>query len=283
MTSKDESCLTNSNNNLIKSIQDKINILKRNMNKGKNDDLNKNYINEIDNYFNKIKQKEEKNNSFLNEIYQELTINNNNTKKNNQETDNIIDNNKLKQRKIKGNKKVVIQKSNRLQKMIKEILDSQKHKNYGKKNRIINPKFRYDKFSVGKKYITKNDKKNLDLNELDFKNHFSEMKLSKYNHTSAPNINLIGEEGNDENAKLMNENDYFKLKKRNIKSERPNLAIKPLKSDNIYSYRNKYDLYGNYNFGNQRFTSKFGDKMTIYSPRMILSDINNKIMPPNEI
>ena len=283
MTSKDESCLTNSNNNLIKSIQDKINILKRNMNKGKNDDLNKNYINEIDNYFNKIKQKEEKNNSFLNEIYQELTINNNNTKKNNQETDNIIDNNKLKQRKIKGNKKVVIQKSNRLQKMIKEILDSQKYKNYGKKNRIINPKFRYDKFSVGKKYITKNDKKNLDLNELDFKNHFSDMKLSKYNHTSAPNINLIGEEGNDENAKLMNENDYFKLKKRNIKSERPNLAIKPLKSDNIYSYRNKYDLYGNYNFGNQRFTSKFGDKMTIYSPRMILSDINNKIMPPNEI
>ena len=281
MTSKDESYLTNSNNNLIKNIQDKIRILKNNMNKGKNADLNKNYINEIDNYFNKIKQKEEKNNSVLNEFYQEFTINNN--KKNNQETDNIIDNNKLKKGKTKGNKKLVIQRSHRVQNMIKQILENQKYKNYGKKNHNINSKIRYDKFSSIKKYSPKNMKKNLDLNELDNNNHFSVIKLSKYNHTSAPNINLIAEKGNNENTKLMNENEYFKLKKRNIKCERPDLTIKPLKPDNIYSYRNKFDFYGYYNFGNQRFTSKFGDKMTIYSPRMILSDINNKIMPPNEI
>ena len=276
MTSKDESYLTNSNNNLIKNIQDKIKILKNNMNKNKNADLNKNYINEIDNYFNKIKQKEEKNNSVLNEIYQELTINNNN-KKNNQETDNNIDNNKLKRGKTKGNKKVMIQRSHRLQNMVKQLLDNQRYKNYGKKNRNINSKIKYDKFSPSKKV-----KKNLDLNEFDY-NHFSNIKLSKYNHTSAPNINLIAEEGNYENAKIIKENEYFKLKKRNIKSERPNLTLKPLKSDKIYSYRNKFDLYGYYNFGNQRFTSKFGDKMNVYSPRIILSDINNRIMPPNEI
>ena len=284
MTSKDESYLKNNNNNLIKNIQDKIKILKNNMNKDKNEDLNKNYIKEIDNYFNKIKQKEEKNNSILNEFYQELTINNN-TKKNNQKTDNIIDNNKLKKGKTKRNKKVVIQRSHRLQNMIKQILDNQKYKNFGKKNQYINPKIRYDKFSPSKKYNHKNVKKNLDLNELDIKNHFSDIKLSKFNHTSAPNINLIVEEGNYDNAKIINENEYFKLKKRSIKIERPNLTLKSLKPDNINSYRNKFDLYGYYNFGNQRFTSKFGNKINVnvYSPRIILSDINNKIMPPNEI
>ena len=282
MTSKEESYFSNSNNNLIKNIQDKIKILKNNMNKGKNDDLNKNYINEIDNYFNKIKQKEEKNNSVLNEFYQELTINNN-TKKNNQETDNILDNNKLKKGKTKKNKNMLIQKSHRLQNMMKQILDNQKYKNYGKKNHKINQKIGYDKFSPSKKYNPKNEKKNLDLNELYIKNPFNDIKLSKYNHTSAPNINLIAEEGNYENSKIMKENEYFKLKKRDIKSERPNLTIKPLKSDKIYCYRNKFDLYENYNFGNKRFTSKFGDKLNIYSPRIILSNINNKIMPPNEI
>ena len=191
----------------------------------------------------------------------------------------------MKRGKTKGNKKVVIQRSHRLQNMIKQILENQKYKNYGKKNQYINPKIRYDKFSPSKKYNPKNVKKNLDLNELDNKNYFSDIKLSKFNHTSAPNINLIAEEGNYENTKIINENEYFKLKKRNIKIERPNLTLKPIKSDNIYSYRNKFDLYGYYNFGNQRFSSKFGNKMNvnIYSPRIILSDINNKIMPPNEI
>ena len=276
LTSKDES--TNSNINLIKNIQDKIKILKNNISKDKNVDLNNNYINEIDNYFNKIKQKVEKNNSVLNEFYQELTINN---KKHKQE-----DNIKLKKGKEKGNKKVVIQRSHRLQNMVKQILENQKYKNYGKKkyNLNTNPNIRYDKFNSSKRYNTKNVNKNFDLKDLDIKSSLNDIKLSpKYNHTSALSINLIDEDRKNENEKIIDENEYFKLKMKSIKIAKPNLRIKPLKSDDIYSYRNKFDLYRYSNFGNQRFTYKFGDKINVYSPRIILSNINNKIMPPNEI
>ena len=64
-TSKEESNLLMSNNNLIKNIKEKIQILKNNNNNNNNKEYF-NYSNEIDDYFIKIKQKQEKNNLALN-------------------------------------------------------------------------------------------------------------------------------------------------------------------------------------------------------------------------
>ena len=126
-------------------------------------------------------------------------------------------------------------------------------------------------------------KKSIHLKEIDIKNNFNYLKLSKYKHNPVPSINLIVDETNYENTKIMNENEYFKLKKKNIKTSRSNLTTKPLKSDNLYSYRNGFDLHGCNKHVNKRSTFKFGSKINAYSSRIILSDINNKIMPPNEI
>jgi hypothetical protein len=271
LTSKDDSFLKNNNKNLIKNIQDTIKILKNNINKDKKNDLNKNYINEIDNYFNKIKQKEEKNNSALNEYYLGLNTNNNN--KNNQdiENNNIID------------KKVMIQRSLRLQNMVKQNSDYQKYKLNEKKNYNTNTNIKYDKFTPSQTYNPRQLKKSIHLKEIGIKTNFNYIKLSKYKNNPVPNINLIADEANYENTKIMDESEYFKLKKKNIKTTRPNLTIKTLKSDNINSYRNGLDLYRCNKYVNKRSSFKFGSKMNAYSSRIILSDINNKIMPPNEI
>ena len=271
LTSKDDSFLKNNNKNLIKNIKDTIKILKNNINKDKKNDLNKNYINEIDNYFNKIKQKEEKNNSALNEYYLGLNTNNNN--KNNQdiENNNIID------------KKVMIQRSLRLQNMVKQNSDYQKYKLNEKKNYNTNTNIKYDKFTPSQTYNPRQLKKSIHLKEIGIKTNFNYIKLSKYKNNPVPNINLIADEANYENTKIMDESEYFKLKKKNIKTTRPNLTIKTLKSDNINSYRNGLDLYRCNKYVNKRSSFKFGSKMNAYSSRIILSDINNKIMPPNEI
>ena len=272
ITSKDDSYLMNNNNNLIKNIQDTIKILKKNINKNKNNDiLNKNYINEIDNYFNKIKQKEEKNNSVLYDFYQGLNTNNN--KKNNKdiENNNIIE------------KKMMIQRSLRIQNMVKQNSDYQKYKSNRNKPHNKSKNNKYNKFSPSQTYNPKQLKKCIYLNEIDTKNNFNYVKLSKYKHNPVPSINLIVEDDNYENTKIMDENEYFKLKRKNIKITRPNLTMKPLKSDNINSYRNGFDLYRCNKYVNKRSNFKFGSKMNAYSSRIILSDINNKIMPPNEI
>jgi hypothetical protein len=271
LTSKDDSFLKNNNKTLIKNIQDTIKILKNNINKDKKNDLNKNYINEIDNYFNKIKQKEEKNNSALNEYYLGLNTNNNN--KNNQdiENNNIID------------KKVMIQRSLRLQNMVKQNSDYQKYKLNEKKNYNTNTNIKYDKFTPSQTYNPRQLKKSIHLKEIGIKTNFNYIKLSKYKNNPVPSINLIADEANYENTKIMDESEYFKLKKKNIKTTRPNLTIKTLKSDNINSYRNGLDLYRCNKYVNKRSSFKFGSKMNAYSSRIILSDINNKIMPPNEI
>ena len=271
ITSKDDSYLINTNNNLIKNIQDTIKILKNNISKNKNKDLDKNYINEIDNYFNKIKQKEEKNNSTLNEYYLGLNINNN--KKNNQE----IENNNIIE------KKVMIPRSLRLQNMVKQNSYYKKYKVNGKKNYNTNTNIKYEKFSPSQTCNPKQLKKSIHLKEIDIKNNFNYIKLSKYKHNPVPSINLIVDEANYENTKIMDENDYFKLKKKNIKTTRSNLTINPLKSEHLYSYRNGFDLHGCKKYVNKRSTFKFGSKINAYSSRIILSDINNKIMPPNEI
>ena len=116
-TSKEESNLMASNNNLIKNIKEKIQIL-RNNNKNSKEHIN--YSTEIDDYFIKIKQKEEKNNLVLNDLYQDLlkkekdNINNINININNNdiiEPKNNIDtneNNKNKSKNKNENKKVLI-------------------------------------------------------------------------------------------------------------------------------------------------------------------------------
>jgi hypothetical protein len=282
ITSKDDSYLMNNNNNLIKNIKDTIKILKNNISKNKNNDLNKNYIYEIDNYFNKIKQKEEKNNSTLNEYYLGLNINNN--KKNNQdiENNNIINKKDIENNNIK-NKKVMIQRSLRLQNIVKQNSFYQKYNLNGKNNYNTSTNNQYDKFSPSQTYNPKQLKKSIHLKEIAIKNNFNYIKLSKYKHNPVPSINLIVDEANNENTKIMDENEYFKLKKKNIKTARSNLTINSIKSDNICSYRKEFDLHGYNKYVNKRTIFKFGSKMNAYSSRIILSDINNKIMPPNEI
>ena len=276
LISKDESNIANNKNNLIKNIKEKIQILKNN---NKTIKKNSNYCNEIDDYFNKIKKKEEENNIALNEFYQTFqfqkkerkntdTNNNINTIGNNNNINiNVItkesDNNN------NNTKKVVIQKSNRLQKMMKNILYKKKYKN-NLNNNLNN------------------------YNTMTLRNNFNKIKFSKY--SNAPDINLIVDKNIEENIKIIDEDEYSKLKKRNknIKSSRPiNLMTKKLRDNNnnhrISSYRESFDFFGNYNKGNKgndkyKFNFELNDKyQTFFSPKIILQDPSHKIMPANEI
>ena len=285
LISKDESNLVNNKSYLIKNLKEKIQILKNN-NKIIKESID--YNNEIDDFFNKIKQKTEKNNFILNEYYQGLLNKEKEENKNNDikninlninNNQNIINNELNKENDIIENKKLLIQKSNRLQNMMKYILNNQKYKNYGYKNyNTIN-------FKKTKNILPRNQQK--DFNELTLKNNFNNIKLSKYNN--APDINLIVDESDEANIKIIDEDEYTKLKKKNTKSSRPNITSKIIKlSDNIIrTDRDRFNLFGLYNIiynNNFNFNRCLEDKCKYsFSPRIILKDSTNKIMPPNEI
>ena len=291
-TSKEESNLMASNNNLIKNIKEKIQILKNN-NKYSKEHIN--YNTEIDDYFIKIKQKEEKNNLVLNDLYQDLlkkekdNINNKNININNND---IIDSkynidtnennkNKSKDNNKNENKKVIIQKSNRLQHMMKNILNKKRCHNYEYNNY-------YTASNKIKEFKPKNAKiENEEYKELTLKNNFNNIKFSKYNN--APDINLIVDESADKYIKIIDENEYIKLKRKNVKSSRPiNLMTKKIKDSNqrMSNFRDRLDIFGFYKFGteNCNVNNKFGEKIkNSFSPRVMLYENKNKIMPPNEI
>ena len=274
MTSNKEGSNTSKNNIvLINSIRDKIKLLKS----FKRNENENNYINEIDDYLYKIKEKEEMNDLALKNFYLELYQRENDNliylrEDNNNNDYNMIANKSIsKEKGLNNENKKIIIKSNRIQNMMKQILKNKKYNLFRYKNRSLNKQI-----NPSKTYHPGNNKKNNNVNESN-------------NYYNAPDIHLIVDE---ENMKIMNENEYTKLRKKNSRSPRPiNLMNKPMKKDlNIRrSYGNRFDLYGNNNYENKelnlkgRLTNKVEYNRIIYSPRVHLNDSSNEIMPPNEI
>ena len=128
---------------------------------------------------------------------------------------------------------------------------------------------------------------NEDYKEMTLKNNFNNIKLSKYNN--APDINLIVDESDDKYIKIIDENEYTKLKKKNAKSSRPiNIMTKQIRDSNhrLSNYKDRLDFFGFYNFGTEK--SNLNNQLrenfkNTFSPRILLYDNKNKIMPPNEI
>ena len=277
LNSKDDSNL--SKNNLIYNIKEKIQILKNN-NKVIKENIN--YSTEIDDYFTKIKEKAEKNNLALNQFYQELLkkvrIDSNENKNINI---NIFNNNLNKENNEKNENKKIVIKSNRLQNMMKNLLNKQKHKNH----RFNNYNTNYKRNIYKSNYFPKNKEK--DINELTFKNNFNNLKLSKYN--KAPDIHLIADEINEDYIKIIDEDEYTKLKKKNTKSFRPiNMMTKKIKEskNNYLSYRDRYDYleFNNNGINKFNFIGHLEENYkTAFYPRIILQDTNHQIMPVNEI
>ena len=289
--SKEEPNLTNNkiNENIIKNIQDKIRIIKNNNNKNHNKNININYINEIDNYISKLKKKEEKDNLLLNEFYQELLLKENEDNINydnrrdfleriNNIDKNILNKNKNKSENKNKNKTNIIKRSNRLQNMIKQILNNKRYGLPLKKYNSIN-----SKFNPSKTYHPHTQKEYMDIRESTIKKNFNES-----NNNKVPDINLIVDENSEENNKIMDENEYNKLKNKNSKSSRPIILMnKHLSLNNSHNKKNiftdRFDLYGFHNYDNEKFKFNINNlREKIYVQRA-LDNSNNKIMPPNEI
>ena len=73
---------------------------------------------------------------------------------------------------------------------------------------------------------------------------------------------------NDDNIKIIDEKEFLKLKKKNLKSARI-YNNKLSKKETNTSYRRNSDTLSNYD----RYVS----------PRLIIKDITHKIMPPNNL
>ena len=274
MISNKEGSNTSKNNIvLINSIRDKIKLLKS----FKRNDNENNYINEIDDYLYKIKEKEEMNDLALKNFYLELYQRENDNliylrEDNNNNDYNMIANKSIsKEKGLNNENKKIIIKSNRIQNMMKQILKNKKYNLFRYKNRSLNKQI-----NPSKTYHPGHNNKNNNVNESN-------------NYYNAPDIHLIVDE---ENMKIMNENEYTKLRKKSSRSPRPiNLMNKPMQKDlNIRrSYGNRFDLYGNNNYINKelnpkgRLTNKVEYNRIISSPRIRLNDSSNEIMPPNEI
>ena len=254
LSSKDElnhnkKVMGNHNKSLVKNIQDKIEILKNNKNQSKSKEYN-NYLNEVDKLYAKIKLKEEKDKENLQKYYDELI------QKENNEIDND-ENNKMKRKKEKEkekekeknnikekeNKKSLIQKSNRLEYIIRNLLNNKKY-NYFDYHYLVN------KINRSKE----KNKENIDINKIySFKN-------------SAPDINLIVDNSNGSNIKLIDEKEFSKFRKKNLKSARVSSNRLTKKEMNI-NYKKNSDSLPNY--------------IRYVSPRLIVKNITHKIMPPN--
>ena len=246
----------NNNKSLVKNIQEKIKILKENKNKIQNG-KDYNYINEIDEYYNKIKSKEEKDNLTLEKYYTELQqkeiqnenndlvrVNNDNKNYKNDEKENSIKND--------NKKKKFIQKSKRLEYIMRNILNNKKY-NY----------VDYHYFSNKMNKSKSKNKKNLDIN------------YNKYLGISAPDINLIADQSNDEYIKIIDENELYKFRNKNLRSVRINYNIGKNDINNkISNYRNK---------SSTKIENNYSNYYKYFSPKLIIKDITHKIMPPNEL
>ena len=251
--------LGNNNKSLVKNIQDKIKILKENKNKIQNG-RECNYLNEIDECYSKIKLKEEKDNlaleEYLNELQQKENENENKnlirTKENNKNTENENSN-----KNENNNKKKIIKKSKRLEYIMRNILNNKKY-NY----------FDYHYLSNKLNKSKSKNKENFDVN------------CMKYLGLSAPDINLIADQSNEENIKLIDENEFTKFRNKNLRSVRTNYNM--TKNDNNIYINNIMNNYRNQSSEKNMKNNKIND-YKYFSPRLIIKDISHKIMPPNEI
>ena len=250
------------NKSLVKNIQEKIIILKKN--KSKNNIENNNYIEEIDRCYDKIKKKEEKDNMLLEQFYinliqKEKLLDKNNNKTIHNEDDININNVKKKEEKnnrnrnknekvnISENKKTIIYKSKRLENIMRNLLNNKKYNYYD--YQYLSNKIRKSKSK---------DKENININ-------------TKH---STPDINLIVEQSTNENIKIIDEEEFTKLKRKNLRSARlSNYISKKSHNENII-YRNQKS---------ERNILNNGNNFKYISPRLILQDITHKIMPPNQL
>ena len=248
----------NHNKSLVKSIQEKIKILKNNKNQNRNRNEYNNYINEIDECYSKFKLKEEKDNLALEQYYTDLIQKENDIEK----KDTLIKKEKYKEKdinkeviqeniKTNDNKKKIIQKSKRLEYIMRNLLNNKKY-NY----------FDYHYLSNKINKTKSKNKENIDIN------------CMKYLGSSAPDINLIVDESIEDNIKLIDENDFTKFKKNNLRSARTNSTSKNDKNNKNNSFRN---------LTNKRSSENLANYHNYVSPRLIIKNISHKIMPPNEL
>ena len=257
------------NKSLVKNIQEKIKILKNNKNKNKIE--YNNYINEIDECYSKIKQKEEKDNLKLQRYYVDLTLkekekynNENNSnrnvkkieekyviKNNNKEKEiNYIDSLVNSNNNNKNNeniKKTFIHKSKRLENIMRNLANNKRYNYYD-----------YHCLSNKIRKSRSKDKENININ-------------TKH---SAPDINLIVDESYDENIKIIDEGEFTKLRKKNLRSTR------------LLNANSKRDINKNLSYRNQMSERSNGYYTNYYkyvSPRLLLKEITHKIMPPNQL
>ena len=259
--------LENNNKSLVRNIQEKIQILKNNKIQSKRE--SNNYINEIDECYSKIKSKEEKDNLTLRNFYAELL-----QKEKEQEKDDNYYKKKEKKEKIqktvkekeyakensktiedKRERKVFIQKSKRLEYIMRNLINNRKYNYYD---------YHYLSNKLNKSRTKSTNKENIDINNV---NYFG---------NSAPDINLIVDQSNEHNIKLIDENEFSKLRKKNLRSEK------------LIGYNTINNNISNKNGGFRNQTSlKNSDNYTnsykYLSPRLIIRDITHKIMPPNEL
>ena len=238
--------LGNNNKSLVRNIQEKIKILKGNKSQNNTKEYN-HYINEINERYTKIKLKEEKDNLTLKKFYEELIQKENNDIE--KEETNKIKENKIKKEKeksIKENKSKIIQKSKRLEYIMRNLLNNKRY-NYVDYHYLSN--------KINKK--KPKNKENIDINNIQFLRN------------SAPDINLIVDESNDENIKIIDENEFSKLRRKNVRSARINNNNTIKNDENNKNHRKNSDILSKY--------------YNYVSPRLIIGDINHKIMPPNEL
>ena len=236
----------NHNKSLVRNIQEKIKILKNNKTQNNTKEYN-NYIHEIDQRYTKIKLKEEKDNLTLKKFYEELIQKENNDIEK-VETNKIkeIKRKKEKDNTINENKTKIIQKSKRLEYIMRNLLNNKRY-NYVDYHYLSN--------KINKKKAK--NKENIDINNMQFLRN------------SAPDINLIVDQSNDENIKIIDENEFSKLRRKNVRSARINNNNTIKNDENNKNQRKNSDVLPNY--------------YKYVSPRLIIRDINHKIMPPNEL
>ena len=242
--------LGNHNKSLVRNIQEKIKILKSNKSQNNAREYN-NYINEIDECYTKIKLKEEKDNLTLKKYYEELIQKENNEieKEENIKIKGIKrkKGNEKENMKLNDNKKNIIQKSKRLEYIMRNLINNKRYNH-----------FDYHFLSNKMNKIKAKNKENSDINNIQFLGN------------SAPDINLIVDQSMEEN-KIIDENEFEKLRNKNVRSARTinKNAIKDDENKKNKHYRRNSDILSNY--------------YNYVSPRLIIKDINHKIMPPNEL
>ena len=243
----------NHNKSLVRSIQEKIKILKNNKSQNLVKEYN-NYINEIDECYTKIKLKEEKDNRNLEKYYTELLQKENDLENEERNKTKELERKKEKEKEKdisskNENKKYIIQKSKRLEYIMRNLLNNKKYNYYD---------YHYLSNKLNKTKIK--NKENIDINNL------------QYLGNSAPDINLIADQSNEEKIKIIDENDFYKLRKNNN-----------LRSVRTTYNNNKKNTLNNMNNDRRRNSDTLTNYSKYVSPRLIIKDINHKIMPPNEL